>query len=245
MADKSFPASARRLAKSRKDGDVQSHAQVLQSFGFAVSCAGLILLGSIFYESLVALLRLAFNFGAEPKLGDIAQSFAWRSVEVTIIYVLALDLIVATSTFLVGCMLHRFVFSLKPLYPVASRLNPAAGLKRMLAVDKLVDLIVMSVKCFLILAMVSHSLANSLPNLLRLQPLAVNEVGKLVAISITQLLAGAIVLDTVFAFFDFHLQKHRYAKRLRMSIDDVRREGREDAGDPHMRSALKQMQRSL
>jgi len=55
---------------------------------------------------------------------------------------------------------------------------------------------------------------------------------------------GAAVL-LVFGAIDFLLQRRKFYRELSMSLDDLRREHKDEEGDPHIRSARKHMHQTL
>jgi flagellar biosynthetic protein FlhB len=54
-----------------------------------------------------------------------------------------------------------------------------------------------------------------------------------------------LMVVTVFAMIDFPLQKFLHAQRLKMSLEEVKREHKESDGDPHMKGKRRQRQREM
>ena len=138
------------------------------------------------------------------------------------------------------------IFTGDKLKPKWSKVNPMEGFKRIFGIDGLVQflktflkLIAVCVVCWLVLK--PH--ARELENLAAMSPLALLPFARDLAIA---LFVAAIILLGATAGADFLWQKFRFAKRMRMSKEELKEDYKQTEGDPHVKAKLRQirMQRS-
>jgi flagellar biosynthetic protein FlhB len=73
------------------------------------------------------------------------------------------------------------------------------------------------------------------------QPFNVASSSMASLVMMSTLMIGAVL--SLIAAVDVPLQLWQYAKKLRMTKEDVKREAKESEGDPHMKAAIRQQQR--
>lgn len=139
------------------------------------------------------------------------------------------------------------------LKPTLDKLNPVAGLKRMISLDNLFELAKTLVKAVLILAITGLVLVASLDRYAEILGAArgagSGALGPQVARfsldltrSLTIQLVGATAgVFLLVAFADWAWTRHRHIKKLMMSRRDIRQEHKDNEGDPHLKSQRRQM----
>jgi flagellar biosynthetic protein FlhB len=136
-------------------------------------------------------------------------------------------------------------FNIGSAAPKASRINPAAGLKRIFGVQGLIELGKGLAKLGLLGGIAWWWAADRVPGLLVLgrSPLQ----GQIAfATEAFSSLIGALLLGLlVIAGIDYPLQLFQRNKRLMMSLQDMRDENKQSEGSPEMKSARRQRQRDL
>jgi flagellar biosynthetic protein FlhB len=140
-------------------------------------------------------------------------------------------------------LLNSFIFSPKALAPKLSRMDPIQGIKRILSWSGVVDMLKAVAKAGLIggiAAWVIWSERNEIVALLTL-PLesGLAAVGKLLAFSFLVVVAAMVLIVAV----DVPFQIWHYHDKLKMTRDEVRREGKEMEGDPHVKGRIRSLQR--
>ncbi|HVJ39314.1 MAG TPA: EscU/YscU/HrcU family type III secretion system export apparatus switch protein, partial [Stenotrophomonas sp.] len=136
----------------------------------------------------------------------------------------------------IGLAQTRFQVSPKALRPRFDRLNPAQGLKQLFSLDKLADLAItllqVAMCAVLLFQVIAHALAE-LPGALALAEPGTHLAhgGRQHLLQLAQ--AGAALLPLALA--DLWLKHRLRLRQLRMSQEEVRRETREDEGQPEIR----------
>lgn len=244
--DKNLPATEQRLRKAREDGQI---ARSKDLGNLAVLGGGAVVLMALLpmgFEQLLNGLRLQLRFDqrtlAQPAVllerlsGGVGQ---WLTL-VLPLGALVLAIALAT-TFASG----GWALSTKPLMPDLTRLNPISGLGRLFTKQQLTDtlkLVAMTVIVGLVGWQFLSSHMQAFGSLLML-PLegGLGQLGQWMMAGVGLLL----VVVTVFAIIDFPLQKYLHANRLKMSLEEVKREHKENDGDPHMKGKRRQRQREM
>jgi flagellar biosynthesis protein FlhB len=127
--------------------------------------------------------------------------------------------------------------------PKFSRINPVSGFGRMFSVHSLTELGKALLKAGLIGAISCLVLWQARDAMLELagQPFNVASSSMARLVMVSTLMIGAVL--SLIAAVDVPLQLWQYAKKLRMTKEDVKREAKESDGDPHMKAAIRQQQR--
>ena len=244
--DKNLPATEQRLKKAREEGQIArskdlGHLAVLG--GGAVVLMALLPMG---FERLLNGLRLQLRFDqqtlAQPAL---LVERLHSAVGEWLVLALPLGLLVLAIALATTFASGGWALSTKPLMPDLTRLNPLSGLGRLFTKQQLVETLKL-VGMTAIVGLVgwqflaSHMQAFSS---LLMHPLegGLGELGGWLKSGVGLLL----LVVTVFALIDFPLQKYLHATRLKMSLEEVKREHKESEGDPHMKGKRRQRQREL
>jgi type III secretion protein U len=131
----------------------------------------------------------------------------------------------------------RGVFSVKPVVPDFNRLNPLSKIKSILSLRSIVEFFKNIIKLIVIFGVcvtVIRSNLDSIMNFHRIHP-----IGVLVVVAhLTMLLSiGVSCLLLPLSVADYLYQKYEYIKNLRMSKDEVKRDYKQQEGDPEIKAA--------
>ncbi len=244
--DRNLPASERKIRKAREDGQVArsrdlAHLGVVGGGGaLLVAAAPWLMDGG--RQILQAGLRFNASDMAAPdfmqqRLGELALAF------VGIIAPMGAVLLLLAIAVALAC--GGWNLTWKPLTPKFSNLDPLAGIARMLSIDHMGNL-VKSCLLALVLALIGaaylgthlaefhDALAMSLPvALAHLSQALVSGLGLLV-------LALAVA-----AAIDLPLQRLLLARRLKMSVQEVKQEQRDSEGNVEVKAKLRARMREM
>ncbi len=244
--DRHLPATARRLSKAREEGQV---ARSRDLGHFAAIAAGLGLLMAAApqaMQSLRSLLAAGLRFDARTlaapeamaqRLGELGLQMLWIIVPA--------GALMAAVGVAASLLCGGWVWTFKPLMPQFDRLNPLAGLPRLLSKRQLGDTL-KSVGVALILGAIGAAyLYQHVEALAGVQalplPAALGEVGR-------QLLAGLVLIVIALALFaavDVPLQLFLHSQRLRMSHQEVKQEHKEIEGNQEVKGKMKVRMREM
>jgi len=237
-------ASARRLQQAREDGNVPRSRELST---FAVTMTGvalLILLGGHLADFMKQLAQHAFTFD-QATLRDTASVLERfkEAVFQTLWQLLPLFAGLVLVAALVPLLIGGWNYSLKPVMPKFSKLNPFSGIKRLFSINAATEGLKAILKSMLIGGVACWVIWNERMELVGLisMPLG-SALAKLIDLmSHTFLIvAGAMTLLVV---LDVPYQLWQYYKQLRMTKEEVKREYKEQEGSPEVKGRIRQLQR--
>jgi flagellar biosynthetic protein FlhB len=142
-------------------------------------------------------------------------------------------------------LLRGWLFSAKAVTPDFNRLNPLSGIKRMLSLNGLVELLKAIAKVSLLGAVAVWLIWSRRETIFSLGmetiPAATQHLGDLIGRGFL-LIAGAMIF-VVIADVPFQLWNHH--KKLKMTKEELRQEARESEGDPQLKARIRQQQREI
>ncbi len=244
--DRTLPATEKKIRKARKDGQVArsrdlAHLLVVGGGG-ALLAAMLPMLGDWLARLLVTGLRFDAGFLARDdamttRLGELTWAWIW----------VLLPLGAAGLTLALGASLASggWNFTFKPLMPSFGKLNPLAGLGRMVSGQHLGDLAKASLLALLLgligAAWLATHLADFHDALKMPLPVALAHTGRTLAGG----LALLMILLVVFAAIDVPLQRLMLANRLKMSHQEVKQEHKEAEGNVEVKGRIRARMREM
>jgi type III secretion protein U len=230
--EKDQKPTPKRLRDARRRGEVVFSADVASTTVFAVVVIGLWLMG----HTVVGLLRelwLQATSGAvlgrpDQRIAELGrhstQVLLWVCVGITGLAAVAG---IAGSFFQVGG-----VAAWERLKPDVNRLNPALGFKRIFSTRNLVNLLKMVAKTALLAALMVVVIRAYISPAMRLGYLEPEGALAVGAHALLMTFAWAAVIYVAMALVDYAHQHYEFMKEQRMSIEEVRREFKENEGDP-------------
>ncbi len=244
--DRKLPATQRKIDKARADGQVARSRDLGHLGAIGAGVALLAVMAEPFGRQADALLRAGLRFDSSQLLTPSAM--AHRLGELGFQMLLLLLPLFATVWLVAlaaGVLSGGWNFTFKPLKPDFSKINPLSGLGRVFSAHHLTDTLK---ACLLALLMgivgavylgqrwMRHAELVSMP-----LPAALAAGAELVLGGLL-LIAGLLA---VFALVDVPLQRHQLQQRLRMSVEEMKKEMKDVEGNAEVKGRLKQRMREL
>ena len=244
--DKNLPATPQRLKKARSDGQVPSSKDLSNLAVLGGGAMVMVALLPTGFENLRMALRshLRFDHTTLQKPEQMVELLGAAAVQGLL---LALPLGLVVLAIALGAIVASggWAPSSKPLTPDLTRLSPLAGIGRLFSKKQLTDTAKLA-GITAVIGVVAWQFVGAHVALfatLVLMPLegALGQLGSWISTGVTLLL----VVVLLFAVIDVPLQKYLHASRLKMSLEEVKREHKEAEGDPHVKSQRRARQREL
>ncbi|MBJ9938892.1 EscU/YscU/HrcU family type III secretion system export apparatus switch protein [Burkholderia multivorans] len=245
MSEKNQPPTAKRLREAREKGDVPKSAETISSAFFVGVCVALAAGVGTLFARLQALFRLVFDAvgAADPsaRIAALIDAAArdWATLSAQIV---AAGLLLGV---LAGFVQVGGVMAWSRLVPQLSRLNPAEGLKNLWSLRNLVNLAKMLLKTALLVATLGWLIVESLDPSVQSGFTRPMSILALIVKLLMLLFGWAALIYVVMALIDIVHQRHEFNRKMKMSIDEVRREHKEDEGDPHIEAKRRQLAREV
>ena len=251
MAEDSDPdsktedATPRKLEEARRKGDVAKSPDVPQTLSL-MGATAVVIFGGGYFATQMANAFVPFIASPHTMLGVI-DSGAGAQIGITALWAVAPCLgAVILATILGGVggnvgQMGGLIFSPDKLAPKWDKVSPMAGFKRIFGPDNfmhfgqtLAKLIAVGVICWMTLK--PHM--REFENLAAMSPLAILPLTRDLAVA---LMASTLVFLGGAAGADFIWQKLRFAKRMRMTKEELKEDYKQSEGDPHVKAKLKQI----
>jgi flagellar biosynthetic protein FlhB len=244
--EKNEPASPRRLEKAREEGQVARSRELATFVMLATGIGSLWVTGAMLGDHFGSALRNGLQFERASAF-DASHMMAQAGTVVlhglqALMPILVMMLVAALVA---PMLLGGWLLSAKSLAPKFSKLNPVAGIGRMVSAESLAELLKTIVKSLLIggiawwvisgnldaiMALMSESVNDALPHALRL-------VAGSCALIVGSLLL-VVAIDVPYQLWSHH-------RKLRMSREDLRQEQKESDGDPQVKAQIRRQQQQM
>lgn len=244
--EKTESPSPRKIEKAREEGQVPQSRE-LSAFMVLMAGGGAVwVLGDSFAQTLAGVVRtgLQFDHQLATDSGVLINKMLQQTADV-IIGMAPMLLIVMAAALAGPIFMHGWMFNSKALAPKFSHINPLSGLKRMVSVDSLSELIKSVAKVSLLGAIAGLVMWKGLDGLFALGLDTVQDGSRAMGHMLIQafLLISAGMLAVV--LLDVPYQLWRYYTQLKMTREEVRQEVKESEGDPHIKARIRSMQREV
>ena len=244
--DKTEEPTSRRLEKAREDGQVARSTE-LSAAAVTISAVSLLFItGGYVVTKLAEKFAAGFNFDRKLVFSSnlLPAIFGHQMLEAYILIVPVLGLTVVVAIAASGAT-GGYLFSLKAVMPKASKLNPAAGLKRMFGVKALVELGKALLKFFLVTGVLVYVLNDNIDTLnligkMALEP-ALATAGKLLAKAALLITLSLVII----AMIDVPFQRWQFMKQMRMSKQEIKDEMKNSEGNPEIKAQIRRRQREI
>lgn len=245
--DKTEKPTAKKLRDARKKGDVAKSKDVTNTLSLVIWLMLFWLATTHVGMEFSMLFDTVFKQIGQVKAsvegsGDIAMSnmgtLAFRGLAVvTIPILLVAGLIGSLGDFLqVGP-----VFALEKMKLDFSKLNPAAGLKRIFTMDNLFEIGKSIIKILLLIVVTYAVIKVMLPELARLPLGGVGDATTMYHKTMMWLLGITVLVFFFVSFADLGYQHYSFTKKMKMSMRDIKQEMKDDEGDPYIKAKRKQL----
>ncbi|MBJ7484219.1 flagellar biosynthesis protein FlhB [Brevundimonas sp.] len=242
---KTEDASPQKLEEARKKGDVAKSPDVAQALSLMGACA-VIVFGGSYFATTMAEGFLPFIASPHAMIGGLdaggGLEIGMHALWIVVPFLGAVML--ATIIGGVGGNVAQsggLIFSGEKMKPKWEKVSPMAGFKRIYGPDGLMQfgqtllkLIAVGVICWMVLK----------PHMREFEMMAAMSPATILPLARDMMIAlmmSALVFLGLTAGGDFIWQKIRFAKRMRMSKEEVKEEYKNSEGDPHVKAKLKQI----
>jgi len=238
--------SQRRIEQAREEGDVPRSRELATCTILLAAGSAIWLLGSSLMAQISQMLSASLTL-TRDEVFDMTLLLTKMSAHIGDILIalspigLLLVLVALGSPLLIG----GWMFSTKAIMPNFSKLNPMSGLSNMISVRSLVELLKAFAKTALVGCVAWLVISSKIDVMMGLcvEPIKSGSahLGQLLLISFMSLV-GALVL---IACIDAPYQIWQYARKLKMSRQEVRQEAKESEGNPEIKAKIRAQQREI
>jgi flagellar biosynthetic protein FlhB len=246
--EKSHEATPRRLERAREQGDVprSQDAQTFAAYlGLALAAAiALPWASRRLGETLMAPLAHPHDMAHGLMTGGADELLSALMVRVLLP---ALPFVAAPALLVIALLLAQRGIVLAPdkAMPKLSRLSPIANARQKYGPDGLVEFAKSAVKLTAVGAVLGIVIAGEVDRLGSYVARPPGALGALLAEQFEALIIGVLIVTAVVGFFDLLWQQAEHLRRNRMTHQDLKEEGKQAEGDPHMKAERRERARAM
>lgn len=245
-AEKTEPASQRRLEQAREEGDVPRSREVATFTVLMAAGAGLWMTGSSLVRELSRSLTSGLSLTREQVYDP---DVLINRILVDIVHVLVACLPLGVAVMVVALasplLVGGWLFSSKAFTPNFMKLNPLTGLGNMFSTNSLVELIKAIIKSIVVGVVAYMVISRQQQEVIGLmaEPLhrGSAHVLEMLAFSFV-VIVGALGF---IALIDAPYQMWHYANKLKMTRQELIQESKESDGNPQIKGKIRQLQREM
>ncbi len=244
--EKTESPSQRKIDKAREEGQVARSRELSTFMGLVAGGAGLWMMGEVLGQGMLRLLHngltldraLAFNIELMvPRLHDLFM-------DILLTFVPFLGMLVLVALFS-PMLMSGWLFSPKALQPKFGKLNPFSGIKRMFSAHSLIELVKALGKAILVGGIGAWVVWANRDEVLQLvsEPAvrAIPHLNSMIWWSFAAIMSGMVLIVII----DVPFQLYEHTKKLKMTKEEVRQEGKETEGNPQVKGRIRSMQREI
>jgi flagellar biosynthetic protein FlhB len=238
--------TARKLRKAREDGQVARSTELPAAMIVIGTFLMILISGGWLVEQLGSVFAAGFVFDLRSLTRPLLlPSIFGAQLQQALILVLPLMLLTLILAIVATGLTGGFLFTLKPLAPQASKINPIEGFKRMFGLRAVVELSKALLKFVLVSTVLWWVIAADFGTLMRLGRMNLEPaLASAAALMAKSALWVALSLALI-AMIDVPWQKHQFVKRMRMTRQEIKDEFKEVEGRPEIKAQIQRRQREM
>jgi flagellar biosynthetic protein FlhB len=245
-AEKTEPASARRLEQAREEGDVPRSRELATFTVLMTAGAGLWMTGGSLVGKLSSALESGLALDREQIYNpDVLIQRIGTDIGTVMLACLPLAAVIMVVALASPLLIGGWLFSSKAFMPNFGKLNPMSGIGNMVSTNALIELLKAVAKTLLVGSVAWFVVISQKNAVIGLALEAPGDgsahVGHLIGVAFL-LMVGAL---GVVAALDGPYQMWHYANKLKMTRQEVIQESKESDGNPQIKGKIRQLQREM
>lgn len=244
--EKTEKATPKRKRDERKKGNVFQSHEVVMVAGLLASFYGLKLLGPFTLQTLETSVSQFFQLAGEFQ--EISfQECRQLFIDGFIIFAkaaLPLLMIGGLVAVILTLAQTKLLFSMKSLAFKANRLNPLSGLKKIISLRGMVEMLKAVAKIIILGYIVYTVFLEYIPQLPRLMDMSLGQAAAQTGSMILDIVSTVAIAAAAVAAADYLYQWWDYEKNLRMSKQELKEEYKQSEGDPQVKGKIRERQQA-
>ncbi|WFE68989.1 flagellar biosynthesis protein FlhB [Thiomicrospira sp. R3] len=244
--EKSEEPSEKKLREAREKGDI-ARSKELTTFLMVISAAlFLYFFGSQMIASFETIMVGGLSLDRDHAYDAKKMLDNMLALVVTSIMMLLPFLLLMLFVAIVGSsLLGGFNFSTEALAPKFNKLNPLSGLKRMVSMQALMELLKALGKFGLVLAVAIAFLWYSLGEVMSIGSQSLHAALAHAAKIIVEAFILVSLALIIIAVIDVPFQVIQHTNKLKMTKQEVKEEYKQQEGNPEVKARIRQIQREM
>lgn len=138
-----------------------------------------------------------------------------------------------------------WLFTLKPLQPKISKMNPIKGAGKMVSKKALMEVLKSLMKLAVVVIIVATTVRNNLESLLLLPQASLGSTLELYIYLAGMVMLKCSLLLIIVAVIDYLYQRYEMEEQMKMTKKELKDEHKETEGDPQLKQKMKSIQKEM
>lgn len=244
--DKQLPASAKKLADARKEGQVVRSKDLGHFLVLLAATGALLGLTPMWMSHMEKLLVAGLRFDARTVANPdfmLERVGVWANQWLMV--AVPFGLVVALGSVAASVAAGGWVMSFQVISPKFSKLNPIAGVANLFSKAHLVDALKASALGLVLGAAGVTFLMKVWPGMANLLAMPLPAAIHTLGVTLAEVIGSMLMVIALFAIIDFPLQKFLFAEKMKMSHQDMKEEFKQQEGNQEVKGRIKQKMREM
>jgi flagellar biosynthetic protein FlhB len=244
--DKTEDPTDKKKSDARKEGQIARSKELNTLAIMLVGAGGLLAFGGGIAQMMMELMRSNFTISREMLMDQsYMATMLLSSGKLALLAMLPLFFALTLAALIAPISLGGWLFSAKTMAPKFSRMNPAAGLKRMVSTTALIELLKGFGKFLIVLVVALVVLNKDKKDLVSIahEPLEMAIIHSLQVVGWSTLWMACGLM--IIAAIDVPYQIWESHKKLLMTKQEIRDEHKDSEGRPEVKQRIRQLQREM
>jgi type III secretion protein U len=243
--EKTEKPTRKRLRDARKDGEVSKSADLADAVSMLAVIVVLVLAAGMFADAMHVIVTVALGYVSTGReMPDLYARMFKMGGEALLV---AVPCVLVAALGGVAALVPQVGLSIamKPVVPDLGHASPVAGIKRLFTWRTLIELAKMLVKALLVGTVMWFTVKWMLPLIVGSLYQSLSGLASMFWSLTVKLCAIAAVVFVVIGAIDARLQQTMFLRKMRMSKDEIKRERKQQEGDPKIKGERKRLAREL
>ncbi|WP_229083318.1 type III secretion system export apparatus subunit SctU [Burkholderia ambifaria] len=245
MSNKTEKPTAKRLKDARAKGSVSKSTDLVGAASLLAMLVAFHTAGFWLFDSLREAIHAALDFTATDRTPQALDSALFHLFGIGVSICVPLAALGMLATALASAMQVGLKVSLEPVMPKLDAISPAAGIKRIFSKRSLIDLLKMTLKALVLGAVLWKTIAGILPLAAAAFYEPLYRLSAVLWSALLTVLSVACVTYLVIGIGDWKLQHVLFLISQRMSKDEVKREHKNQDGDPKIKHERRKLAKQM
>jgi len=244
--EKTEDATPKKKSESKKKGQVAKSKELSSTFTLLTVTLLMITIGEYTLVNLKGVLSLFLS----NYLTFTLTEYTFKTVLLVSLMKFGLIILpIVVPIMIMGIaaslMQSGFIFTNEPLKPDLKKINPMSGFKKIFSMRSVVDLL-KNLAIVSIIAYVAYDFVkNNYLEMMTYGSLKTEVILGVFGSLVVDIFFKICLIMLVISIIDFAYQKYKHNKELKMSIQEIKEEYKQQEGDPQIKSKIRQKQREM
>ena len=244
--EKTEDATPKKKSESKKKGQVAKSKEISSTATLLTSILLMIMLGAYILDNLKAILILFLNNYLTFTLTDYTfKTVLLVSIMKFGILILPIMVPIMITGIIASLMQSGFIFTGEPLKPDLKKLDPISGFKKIFSMRSVVDLLKNLAIVTAISVIAYNFVKGNYLDIMTYGSLKIEAVLGVFGSLVVGIFFKIAIFMLIISIIDFSYQKYKHNKELKMSVQEIKEEYKQQEGDPQIKSKIRQKQREM